>query len=219
VLALTARLYLRLLVATLVLAGVSLFIGGRLPPAVETSVITRDRCFVPCTFGIVPGTTDRREAEGLMERATNGDYLVSPDSRISFIVQDDKGRSIAGLIHFSFMERTRVGSISLFVQDANADLGQLGDLLLAGYQPRRAYRTCEGTPPRMLLTFGIEDRMVVEIPLDEGLTPHTPLTVLDIYAPNISSIESTLAGFGCSVETGWHGFAPLWKYFAIRPSP
>jgi hypothetical protein len=217
VLALTSRLYLRLLLAALGLAGAALFIGARLPAAPETSVITRERCFVPCTFGVVPGTTDRREAEGLMERATNGDYLVSSDGRVSFVVQDGNGRNVAGLIHFSFMERTRVGSISLFVQDANADLGQLGDLLLAGYQPRRAYRSCEGTPPRMLITFGVEDRLVVEMALADGLTPETPLTVMDIYAPNVSSIESTLAGFGCSVETGWLGFAPLWKYFNVKP--
>lgn len=215
-LALTARLYLRLLPLALVLIGVTLYIGARLSPAPETSIITRERCFVPCTFGIVPGTTDRREAEGLMERATNGDYLVSPDNRLSFVVHDGNERRVAGLIHFSFMERTRVGAISLFVQDVNADLGQISDLLLAGYQPRRVYRSCEGTPPRMLITFGIEDRLVVEMPLHEGLTPHTSFTVLDVYAPNVSSIESTLAGFGCSVETGWHGFAPLWKYFAVR---
>jgi hypothetical protein len=213
VLAVAVWLYLRLLAASLVLAGVALFIGARLPAGAESSVITRERCFVPCTFGIVPGTTDRREAEGLMERATNGDYHVSPDGRVSFVVHDDNGRRIAGLIHFNFMERTRVGSLSLFVQDNDADLGQLADLLLAGYRPRRAFRSCEGMPPRMLLTFGIEDRLVVEMSLDDGLTPHTPLTMLDIYAPNVSSIESMVAGFGCAVETGWHGFAPLWKYF------
>ncbi|MDZ4765404.1 MAG: hypothetical protein SGI73_12705, partial [Chloroflexota bacterium] len=161
------------------------------------------------------GTTERQQAQFAIEQATNGEYNMLGNRGLSFTLADSTGRLVAGNVSFGFMGDQRVGSVALFQLDAGADLGQLGDLLLAGYTPRRVIRSCEGITPRLMgITFGYEDRLSIAIVVNEALTPDAPITTLELRAPNID-FDTALANVNCFVETRWQGFAPLWRYFTL----
>jgi hypothetical protein len=208
-------LYTTLALVFTIAIAITLEIARHQPAPPDTSLLTRANCVVPCTFGIIPGTTDRQDAQFAIEQATNGVYDMIGTRRLSFTVDDAAGRLIGGDVSFGFMGDLRVGTIAVFQVESGADLGQLGDLLLAGYTPRRVIRSCEGITPRLMgMTFGYEDRLSIAIVVDEGLTHDAPITILELRAPNID-FDTALANVNCFVETRWQGFAPLWRYFTL----
>lgn len=209
----SSRFFALLTVIFAAIIGIVLVIAQRQPIPPDPSLITRPRCGVPCTFGIVPGETERRVAQATIERATNGIYDLMSNRGLSFTLPDALGRTVAGSITFDFMGAQRVGSISLFQSTTGADIGQLSDLILAGYTPNRVLRSCEGSTPRMLgMTFGYDDRMSATFVVRDGITPDLQISIMEIRAPNID-FDTALANIDCEVETRWYGFAPLWKYF------
>ena len=64
------------------------------------------------------------------------------------------------------------------------------------------------------MTFGAHDQLLVELFLQGELAPDTPITVFDLSGVGSRSLYDARSSFGCSVESGWMGFAPLWKYFS-----
>jgi hypothetical protein len=214
---LSYRLYGLVVVLCALLVGAALDLGRRQPAPPNTSLLSLPGCTVPCTFGIVPGTTDRTAAQAAVEQASNRPYQIDSE-RILF----DLGGA-TGQVDFSFMSSQRVGAFIVYRSSESPTLGALSDLLLAGYQPQRVVRSCVGTTPRLMgitfgftnRVFGIEDRMSIVVEVKTELSPNTPINILEIRAPNVN-FDSALASIPCMVETEWQGFAPLWHYF--RPS-
>jgi hypothetical protein len=187
-----------------------------LPASVDRSLITTPNCVFPCTFGIVPGDTDRAQAAATAERLADEVFADQSDTRLAFRLVDHDGYIAQVLVTFGYMQNRRVGAFGLFKDSPQVDIGQLSDLILAGYTPNNVFRSCDGaTPRRMLMTFGEADRLMVEFHLDGDLDFETDITLLEVYAPNARTLGDARASFGCSVETGWLGFAPLWRYFNV----
>jgi hypothetical protein len=111
------------------------------------------------------------------------------------------------------VESVRMSAIDLFT-----NIGQFGDLLLAGQKPNHVFHTCTYVlPVRFLMTFGAYDELLVELFPQGGLAPNTPITLFDLSSIGSRSLYDARSSFGCTVESGWLGFAPLWKYFAVSP--
>lgn len=95
----------------------------------------------------------------------------------------------------------------------------LADLLLEGYRPNRVFRTCADMyPVRFMITFGAQDELLIELFPQGKLNPRTRPAVFDIAGTGSRSLYDERISFGCSVETPWYGFAPLWKYFRVEAS-
>lgn len=208
-LAFTVTLLCALLTAGLVL-------GLRLLPAPsQSSVLERNPCELPCFFGVIPGTTTRAEAEDILSRSV-GIRRVS-DTLLTFpLISTEEKAALVSIISGAdgWVESLRLSSI-----DINPDLGQLGELLLAGQTPIQVFRTCADMDHvRFLMTFGTGETLLLELFPQGKLTPTTPITLVDIARPGQRSLMDARSSFGCSVETRWYGFAPLWKYFRTEAS-
>lgn len=190
-----------------------------MPTEPETSLIALPNCVIPCTLGIVPGISDRDDVTTVVERIGAYTSDQTTPARSVFSLRDRAGNDqIFAIADFNFADGERVGAVTLWQASASADLGQLRDLLLAGYTPNRVVRSCEGVLPRqMAMTFAFEDRLSAFFLLrDDGLNPQTPITLLEVRAPNIM-YDTALGNLTCSVESRWQGFAALWRYFPGIP--
>lgn len=215
---LSYRLYGLAVILFAVGIAVALEIGRRMPSAPETSLIALPNCVIPCTLGIVPGMSDRADVVAVVERMGAYTSDQTTPSRSVFSLRDRDGNDqIFAVADFNFADGQRVGAVTLWRSTPYVDLGQLSDLLLAGYTPRRVVRSCEGVLPRqMAMTFAFEDRLSVFLMLRDGLNPQTPITLLEVRAPNIM-YDTALGNMTCSVESRWQGFAALWRYFPGIP--
>jgi hypothetical protein len=193
-----------------------LVLGLRLLPAPpDTSLLERNPCALPCFFGVTPGVTTRDQAEELLSESV-GVTRVS-DTLLTFPLMDNSGR--AALVSILSDANRLVESVRMSSIDFDPDLEQFGDLLLTGQTPVQVFRTCADMDHvRFLMTFGAGESLLIELYPNGKLTPTTPITLVDISRPGQRSLTDARSSFGCSVETHWYGFAPLWKYFRTEVS-
>lgn len=205
-----ARLALPLLALCCALTSVILLSRFIASPGAR-SLIADNPCALPCFYGVTPGETHFNEAARVLERYF--DATLVDDALITFPITGSDGTT--SVTSLGFEANGTLGAMFVASVAPFAGLGQFSDLLLAGQQPSRVYRTCDGVSPiRFLITFGTENRVLAELFAEDQLTPQTAVTLLDMSAPGSRSLYDARTSFGCSVETGWHGFAPMWRYFA-----
>ncbi len=191
-------------------------LAGRLIPApLNDSLIARSPCELPCFYGVTPGKT---RYNGVFEAlAPYTDAIHDSRDLGGFPFVDSNGNT--AFVSLIFDNNFVVMQTRLWAFEIDANIGQLGDLLLTKWQPTHVYRTCRSVlPARFLLTFGTHDELLVELFLRDELTPRTPISLIDVSA-GWRALDSARTSFGCTVETGWFGLAPLWKYFAVNPQP
>ncbi|MCC6804993.1 MAG: hypothetical protein IT319_19080, partial [Anaerolineae bacterium] len=178
------------------------------PP--NPSLLAANPCALPCFFGVTPGSTTRAQATALLSK-TVGITLVS-DTLLTFPLVDSSGQS--ALVSIVNDAEGLVESVRIIAIGTDTNLAQFGDLLLTGQTPVQVFRTCADMDTvRFLMTFGAGETLLLELFPQGKLTPSTPITLVDIARPNQRSLTDARSSFGCSVETHWYGFAPLWKYF------
>lgn len=85
----------------------------------------------------------------------------------------------------------------------------LGALLLAGYRPARVLAAC-ANPDKLVLVL---PRATVVAQVDAGarLEPSDRVQVLTSIA-DLDILQSSVDAFACTMERGWLGFVPQWKY-------
>lgn len=178
------------------------------PP--NPSLLAANPCALPCFFGVTPGSTTRAQAAALLSKTV--DVTLVSDMLLTFPLVDSSGKS--ALVSIVNDADGLVESVRIIALGSNTSLAQFGDLLLAGQTPGQVFRTCaEIDNVRFLMTFGAGETLLLELFPQGKLTPSTPVTLVDISPPDQRSLTDARSSFGCSVETHWYGFAPLWKYF------
>lgn len=184
--------------------------GAVLSAPPNSSLFAANPCALPCFFGLTPGITTRAQAIDHLSK-TVGVTLVS-DTLLTFSLVDSNGQS--ALVSIVNDADGLVESVRIIAIGTETDLAQFGDLLLTGQTPMQVFRTCADMDNvRFLTTFGAGETLLLELFPQGKLTPSTPITLVDIAPPNQRSLTDARSSFGCSVETRWYGFAPLWKYF------
>lgn len=204
-----ARLMLAVLALGCILTGGTIALNR---PAVlgAHSLIARSPCALPCFYGVTPGETSHNEAALALERYF--DATLADGDLITLPLTEPGGMTVVASLSFE-ADGTLDAMFAAAVAPI-AGLGQFSDLLLAEHRPSRFFRTCDGVyPVRFLITFGDDDRVLAELYAVDALTPETTITVLDVAAPGARLLDDARTSFGCAVETGWHGFAPVWRYF------
>lgn len=188
-----------------------LWLGSSLPP--NLSVMGRNPCPLPCVFEIVPGTTDMREALMVMQRLAPDNYRLGNGHSLLFQMRDDHDRLVHGELMF-LPRGLVVGAARISTAGSRAYLWRLGDMLAAGLQPSRVYRSC--TTPHLLMEFGDNIEVVVQLRTADSLRPETPLTLIHVSVADANTIYHARADFGCRVEIGWRGFARRWAYLQAQ---
>lgn len=183
------------------------------PP--NPSLLAANPCALPCFFGVTPGSTTRTQA---IERLGNTVSIVLvSDTLLTFPLVDSSGKS--ALVSIINDVDGLVESIRIIAISSNTSLAQFGDLLLTNQTPVQVFRTCADMDTvRFLMTFGAGETLLLELFPQGKLTPSTPITLVDIARPGQRSLTDARSSFGCSVETRWYGFAPLWKHFRFEAS-
>lgn len=196
------------------LVSLSVWLGGVLPAS--ASFIVQNPCPLSCVYGITPGATNRDKAIVVIQQIAGENYTYSPvnETALFFRVESRSG-PILGLLSFNLPSNTLVRAAGFSPFEAEDDLGLLGDLMAAGLQPARVYRSCETMIPRMLIAFGENSQVIAEFRLSSHLRPDTPLTYLWVSMSNTTTLTEALTSFGCAVETSWRGFAPRWVYLSV----
>lgn len=206
-----ARMELAVLVLCCVLTGGVVALSRLTLTPTGGSIIARSPCALPCFSGVTPGNASHDDTTRFVAR-----YVAAPaltNAPITFPLFE--GESVTSLVTMSFETDGSLNSLRLVAVAPVAGVGQLSDVLLAGQKPTHVFRTCDGVlPVRFLMTFGAADQVMVELFVEGELAPETTITLLDISAAGSRSLYDARASFGCSVETGWHGFAPLRTYFS-----
>ncbi len=180
------------------------------PPEAAASALTRNPCALPCFFGVIPGETSRDQAGEVLAQYDIQPTVVS-DYLMTFPLVDPDGRLINVSIYFG--ADGLVDTVRVFASDLFAQVGRVGDLLLAGQVPHRLFRTCNQVfPGRYMMTFGQYDQVLVELLPSGNLAPNTPIVTLDIATVGSRSLYDARASFGCTVNSVWRGFAAAWKY-------
>jgi len=211
-LAVLARLAVVVSVGVLLLTGVALWLG-RLSPS-PASFITHNPCALPCVYGVTPGETSVEQARNVVEQLSGGSFSNSPMDGGSLVFQVEQGDvALFGMMSLNVPENTMISAVGLLPVE-ESDLGRLGDLMAAGLRPTRIYRSCDTTIPLMLIAFGDDSRIVAEMPLRDHLRPETPISFMRIYMDEGDSLSEARLSFGCTVETGWRGFAPSRAYLS-----
>jgi hypothetical protein len=105
-----------------------------------------------------------------------------------------------------------VGAARISTAGSKAYLWRLGDMLAAGLQPTRVYRACNSAAPHLLVEFGSNIEVVVQLRTVDSLRPETPLTLIHVSMMDADTIYHARADFGCRIETDWRGFARRWVY-------
>ena len=197
------------------LSGV-VILASRTAPQTNGSIMAQNSCPLPCVFGITPGQTRRDEVEAKIENIVlqQRDFGVSPGGNFIFRLLDGRNQALFGIVRFDEFEPNLVSSIGVAMWGVHSQVWRLGDVLAAGLQPHRVFRSCDSIVPRLLIFFGGEDRYSGEIQLrGSHLRPEALLTSLEVFMPGEAGLSSARQNFGCTVEIGWHGFAPRWVYF------
>jgi hypothetical protein len=211
------RLPLLLALMCSLLVGAALLIPRVLPAPPDDSVIGRNLCALPCFFGVLPGITTDTDAFTALSQYV--DFTDVSDFLLTFPLVDYEGRTSIVSVNFDASLEPRVASVRATAVDIFTNIGQFGDLLLAGQKPNHVFHTCAYVlPVRFLVTFGEYDELLVELFPRGDLAPDTSITLFDLSAVGSRSLYDARSSFGCTVESGWLGFAPLWKYFAVSPS-
>lgn len=205
---LARRLPVLVLLCCLILTG-GLVFGLRALSPYETSVLTGNPCPLPCFYGVTPGEITRSQAVAIY---TEQDPLIRvTEDPLVFTLLDPHSRSI--MISVFSNSDGIVDSLRLNAPPI------LADLLLEGYRPNRVFRTCADMyPVRFMITFGAQDELLIELFPRDKLNPRTRPAVFDIAGTGSRSLYDERISFGCSVETPWYGFAPIWKYFRVAAS-
>lgn len=208
-----ARLALPVLALGCILTGGTIALSRLLPDSPNRLLVGGNPCVLPCFYDIVPGETIHDEAAHALER--HFDAVLVDGTLVTFPLTKPGG--MTAIASLSFEADSTLGAMFVAAVAPVAGLGQFSDLLLTGQRPSHVYRTCDGVYPiRFLITFGADDRVLAELYAVDALTPETTVTVLDISAPGSRSLDDARTSFGCTVETGWHGFAPMWRYAPIQ---
>jgi hypothetical protein len=192
-----------------VLIAVSLWLGGGLSP--QMSVMARNSCPLPCLFDIVPGSTDLGGALQVMDRLSPADHRITNGHSLLFGMRDENQRLVRGELMF-IPRGLIVGSARISTAGSKADLWRLGDMLAEGWQPTRVYRACNSAAQHLLVEFGNNIEVVVQLRTADSLRPETPLTLIHVSMADADTIYHARADFGCRVETDWRGFARRWVY-------
>ncbi|MCS7070476.1 MAG: hypothetical protein NZM00_03150, partial [Anaerolinea sp.] len=188
-------------------------------PLHVTSLLADNPCALPCLWGITPGHSTRADVLTVLPDSTGQPVADVGDGLLYFTIDVGERGSAQGVILIDLNDRTTVQTVRLSPLEQGRPIATLADALLYGPPPRSVYRTCNGiTPARLLIIFGDNAELMVEALLPERLSPGLPLTLFDISVRNIRSAYDARASFGCSVETGWLGFAPRWRYFSADPA-
>ena len=202
------RLPLLVMLCCFALTG-GLVFGIRALFPYEASVLTDNPCALPCFYGVTPGETTRSQAAEIYARQ-DPIIRVTEDPMV-FTLLDSSSRSV----HVSVYSDSAgmVNSLHLNAPPIFADL------LLAGHQPNRVFRTCgDMYPVRFMITFGAQDELLIELFPRDSLNPRTRPALFDIAGTGSRPMYNEQISFGCSVETPWYGFAPIWKYFRVAAS-
>ncbi len=210
------RLPAGMLLACLLLTVAALLIGHAFPAASTDSALAQSSCALPCFFGVTLGSTSFDQAIQAIQHSGYPPQIG--DALISFPLTDVQNRRTSAAINFD--ADGRAASARLIPIDSLADIGQLSDLLLIDSTPTHVFRTCDQVQPvRFLFTFGSQTEMIMAevLPPADNLTPDTPLTYFEATTDGASALYDEQSSFGCSVEIGWIGFAPLWKYLRLKP--
>ncbi len=207
-----ARLMLAVTVLGCLLIAGTLLIARGIPAPPTESLIAHSPCDLPCFYGVTPGET--RSAGALAAFSAYTDALHIRRDLEGFPFVDANGNT--AYVSLLFDNNQIVIETRLWALDTDANIGQLGELLLVDRKPTHVFRTCGSVlPARFLLTFGAHDELLVELFVQDDLAPQTPISLIDVSA-GWRALDSARTSFGCTVETDWFGFAPLWKYFAVR---
>jgi hypothetical protein len=193
------------------LIGVCLQLGTSLPP--NLSVMGRNPCPLPCVFEIVPGTTNLRQALMVMQQVAPDDHRLGNGHTLLFRMRDGYNRIVHGELMF-LPKGLVVGAARISTAGSRAYLWRLGDMLAAGLQPSRVYRAC--TTPHLLMEFGENVEVVVQLRTDDSLRPETPLTLIHVAVADANTLYHARTDFGCRVEIGWRGFARRWAYLQAQ---
>lgn len=191
---------------------------GAAHPLHTTSLLADNPCALPCLWGITPGASTRADVIAILPDTTGQPVADVGAGLLYFTIDAGDRGSAQGVVLIDLNDRTTVQTVRLSPLSQGQPIATLADALLYGLLPRSVYRTCTGiTPVRLLIIFGDNAELMVEALFPERLSPALPLTLFDLSVRNIRSAYDARASFGCSVETGWLGFAPRWRYFAAAP--
>jgi hypothetical protein len=197
--------------------GVARTLGAARPLHV-TSLLADNPCTLPCLWGITPGTSTRADVLTILPETTGQPVADVGAGLLYFTIDAGDRGSAQGVVLIDLGDRTTVQTVRLSPLTQGHPIATLADALLYGLPPRSVYRTCAGiTPIRLLIIFGDDAELMVEALFPERLLPAQPLTLFDLSVRNIRSAYDARASFGCSVETGWLGFVPRWRYLAVDP--
>lgn len=209
------RCTLSILFLCTILLVLPITLGMTQSASASNALLAENPCALPCFFGVTPGSTTRAQA---VERlgATGGVTRVS-DTLLTFPLVDNNGQS--ALVSIVNDADGLVEAIRIIAISTETGLAQFGDLLLTDQTPVQVFRACADMGNvRFLMTFGAGETLLLELFPQGKLTPSTPVTLVDIAPPNQRSLTDARSSFGCSVQTRWYGFAPLWKYFLPQHS-
>ena len=205
------RLLLTIVVVIILLIGAAVLIGRSSPPEANRSVLASNPCSLPCLFGITPGQTTRAQAIAILKPYKPTQIS---DAVIIFPLLDHSGRMADASV--SFDANAQATSVRITAVDLFANVATLRDLLNSGQKPTHLFRTCDAIlPVRFLISFGAGDELLAELFPQGDLSLSTPITTLDLSTAAARSLSDARLSFGCSVETVWMGFAPMWKYFSV----
>jgi len=210
-----SRLFLRfvalLMICFSALIGVCLFAGRSGLVADSASVMDRSPCALPCVFDIVPGVTTQGDALTLLHGVAPNDFHLTSQNSLFFNIRDANNRLVRGELMFAPGNGV-VSAARISTGGSRAYLWRLGDLFNAGLQPTHVFRSCNTNVFHLLLEFGNNIEVVVELRSTDSLQPETPVTLLHVSAKDANTLYRARADFGCRIETGWSGFARRWVY-------
>lgn len=184
-----------------------------------SSLLAFNPCALPCLWGLTAGLSTREDALAVLPTTTGHAVADVGAGLLYFTIDAQEHGSAQGIVLIDLNDRATVQTLRLSPITAGLPVATLAEALLYGLPPRSVFRTCDGiTPPRLLIIFGEDAELMVEALLPARISPSMPLTLFDLSVRNIRSSYDARASFGCSVETGWRGFAPRWHYFAATPA-
>jgi hypothetical protein len=201
------RTALATLVLCCLLTAATMPAGRLLPRQDSRTLLARNPCALPCFFGVTPGATTREHA--MTALAPYVDVTRVSDYLLTFALVDSEGRIAFASVDIGV--DGVVESVQLAAVNWVADIGQLGDVLRT--RPVHVFKTCTGVrPTRFLLSIGALNEITVELLPGTAIAPDTPISVFTERATGTRTLDDIRSSFGCAVEVGWRGFAPLWRY-------
>lgn len=195
----------------------ALILGSRMPLPDNVSPLARSTCLLPCTLEIIPGETTRADALIRLEKI----FFVQDPLQSLFGLPElvsPTSESLPFTLQIQYNGEDKVSSLRL-IANPNLAVAKLGDLLQLGGEPARVFRSCVGMFPfRMLMVFGVHEQTTVELLLHGELNVDTPVIMMHTAEPGTRTLYDARQSFGCTVESVWRGFAPLWRYIEDAPA-